>query len=217
MTTCRWSRGGEADGNGRARHFRIVERQVGSVWNDRGGKREKVIEVRDINTVYVVDISADSTRFATGTAKASIWSITTGQELVGLLGHNNDITGIKFSPDGDHIATACYGGLICVFDSHNGDKLVTVKTNIRLWYRTPLAWSGDGQKIFTTSSDNKIRSFNVSTGSQLAESLILYDGYNFNHYVHSPARYQQQIHRYFCTAFNHSPGHINTLADWPCR
>ncbi|KAF8558590.1 hypothetical protein OG21DRAFT_1503987 [Imleria badia] len=37
----------------------------------------------------------------------------------------------------------------------------------------PFAWSNDGAHIFATSTDNKVRSFDASTGSQLAESLVL--------------------------------------------
>ena len=37
---------------------------------------------------------------------------------------------------------------------------------------TPLAWSNNGQQIFAASLDRKIKSFDVSTGSQLAESQV---------------------------------------------
>ena len=156
-----------------------------SLWD--GEMREKVVDVEGENTVYAVDISPDSTRFATGTRarEANIWSITvTGKRLVGPLKHDYFITGIRFSPTGNRIATAC-NTLIRIFDSQTGDQLVTVKIDIPRWGATsPLAWSSDGQQIFTASRDNKVRAFDASTGTQLAESQILPDS---NDSVHSIA------------------------------
>ena len=148
-----------------------------SVWN--GEMRAKVIQVEGTNGVYAVDVSPDSTRFATGTglgdSSASIWSITTGTRLVGPLKHDNIIIGVRFSLDGEHIATACVGKSIRIFDSHTGDNLVAINTNVPDWLH-PLAWSSDGHQIFAASQDKKIRTFDTSTGSQLAESQILQDG-----------------------------------------
>ncbi|KAG8212891.1 quinon protein alcohol dehydrogenase-like superfamily, partial [Butyriboletus roseoflavus] len=156
-----------------------------SVWD--GEMREKVIDMEGGNEVWAVDISLDSTRFATGTNEAaSIWSLKTGERLVGPLKHDNiAVTGVEFSPGGEHIATACWGGSeIRIFDSRNGDELITINAiTPKFAAATPLAWSSDGQRIFATSQDNKIKSFDVSTGSQLAELQILSQRY----YVHSLA------------------------------
>ena len=151
-----------------------------SVWD--GEMHKKVIDVEGTNLVWAVDVSPESTRFATGTGgghdNASIWSITTGKRLVGPLKHDNWIAGVRFSPDGQHFATACVGKSIRIFNSHNGDNLVTIKTDIPSRVPPPLAWSSDGEQIFATSEDKKIRTFNTSTGSQLAESQMLHDGDN---------------------------------------
>ena len=48
------------------------------------------------------------------------------------------------------------------------------------WPITPLVWSNDGQQILTVSDDNKVKSFAVSTGSQLAESPILDNTYSIS-------------------------------------
>ncbi|KAG8219312.1 WD40-repeat-containing domain protein [Butyriboletus roseoflavus] len=147
-----------------------------SMWD--GEMREKVIDVESGNSVWAMDVSPDSTRFATGALEAvTVWSIKTGERLVGPLEHDHTVTGVKFSPSGEHIATACYGRPIHIFDSHNGDKLITIDTTIpEFAATTPLAWSSDGQQIFATSKDNKINCFDVSTGSQLTESLQITGG-----------------------------------------
>ena len=146
-----------------------------SVWDAK--IREKAIAVEGAEDVNAVDISPESTRFATAAGghddnkAASIWNIITGERLVGPLQHDNCIIGIKFSPNGEHIATAIVNRSIHVLDSRNGDQLITIKTDIPgSWPSTPLAWSNNGQQVFAASRGRKTKSFDVSTGSQLAES-----------------------------------------------
>ena len=137
----------------------------------------KVVEVEDTNYVEGVDVSPDSTRFATATGRTSknagIWSILTGTRLVGPLEHDSDVKGIKFSPEGRHIATACLDS-IHIFDSYNGDQLITIKNTLSAssWSAvTSMVWPPDGQ-LFAMSEGGKIKSFDTSTGSQLAECQI---------------------------------------------
>ena len=145
------------------------------VWD--GEMRKEVIHVEGKNMVDVVDVAPDSTRFATGTDRgANIWSIPTGQRLVRSLRLDSPINGVRFSPNGEHIAAACYKA-IQIFDSQTGDKLVTIDADQPDWGAiTPFAWSGDGQRIFSASRDKKIRAFDASTGTQLTESQSLHDG-----------------------------------------
>ena len=150
-----------------------------SVWD--GEMREKAIEVESIETVVAVDISPDSTRFATCTGvsdnKATIWDILTGERLVGPLLHLGEITGVAFSPTGEQIATA--GGqyqCIRIFDSRNGDQLITIGSLIEPPYEyspsSSVAWSKDGKQIFAQSYYiSQIMIFDTSTGSLLAKTL----------------------------------------------
>ena len=152
-----------------------------SVWDAE--LHEEVVIVEGRNRVCAVDVSSDSTRFATGTDnnEASIWDIATGERPIGPLKHGNDVTGIRFSPDGEHIATFCYCGSVRIFDSRNGSQLIDIDTIARsLWGITPLAWSNDAQRIFTASQDNKTKCFAVSTGLQLAASLIFNVSYSIS-------------------------------------
>ena len=146
-----------------------------SIWD--AGLREKVIDVEGQNPVWAVDISSDSTRFATATeTDVCIWSISSGERLVGPLKHGGFVRGIRFSPSGEHIASMEKKS-IRIFDSRTGDELTTITTAApSLVVNTPLAWSNDGRQIFAISNDTKIRAFQVSTGSQLTESQILNGG-----------------------------------------
>jgi WD40 repeat protein len=144
--------------------------QGASVWDAE--LQRKVVEVEDTNYVGAVDVSPESTRFATGTdseyGKASIWSLTTGERLVGLLELDTAVKGIKFSGDGGHIATACDDS-IHIFDSYNGDQLLIIKNQM---YDsspiTPIVWSSDGW-LFAVCKGGTIKSFDTATGSQVAE------------------------------------------------
>ena len=142
--------------------------------------QEKVVDVEGGNDVTAVDVSPDSTTFATGTygGEGNIWSITTGERLVGLLEHDELVNGIRFSPNGEQIAISAKGISVRIFDSRSGDQLIDIDTaTYKIYPITPLAWLNDGQQIFIVSEDRKIKSFATSTGSQLAESPILDNGY----------------------------------------
>ena len=127
--------------------------------------------------MYAVDVAPDCTRFATGTSagKANIWSITTRERLVGPLELGSFVSSIRFSPDGERIATVYEEDpSIHIFNSRNGDQLISIENimSITASPLTPIAWSIDGERLFATSEDSKIKSFDASTGSQLAEWKI---------------------------------------------
>ena len=143
-----------------------------SVWDAE--LREKVAEVEGGKRVYVVDAAPDCTRFATGTkGQVIIWSITTGVKLLGPLKHGGSVRGVKFSPDGGRLATACYDdSTIRLFDAHNGDQLITIENAITGDPLLPITWSTHDQRLFAISTGHKIKSFDSSTGSPLAEWQI---------------------------------------------
>lgn len=145
-----------------------------SVWDAE--LREKLVEV-ERGDISAVDIAPDCTRFATapwsGHSRASIWNITTGKRLVGPLKHGDYVKGVKFSPDGRRIVVACRDSSTLIFDSHNGDQLVSIENSLPGYSpMLPIAWSTDGQLLFVISKGNKIKSSDSSTGSQLDEWRI---------------------------------------------
>ena len=155
-------------------------RKGASVWDAE--LHERIIDVEIGQWVLAVDVSPDSTKFATGTSEgASIWNFTSGERLVGPLKHDNHVTGVRFSLNGEHIAASRWGGSVRIFNSRNGSQLIDINTVTRAaWSTTPLGWSNDAQRIFSLSDDNRIKSFAVSTGSQLAASPILDHSYSIS-------------------------------------
>ena len=136
--------------------------------------QRKVVEVENTRSVWAVDASPELTRFATAVnGRTSIWSITTGEKSVDPLEHNPDVSGIKFSPEGGHIASACVNS-IHIFDSYNGDqlRLITIENPLLgSFLATPVVWPSHG-RFFALSVDGNIKSFDFYTGSQLAEWQI---------------------------------------------
>ena len=123
---------------------------------------EKVFDIKDHkDRVPSVDISADSTRFATGSfdKSAAIWNMTTGELLVGPMQHEDVVVTVQFSPNGDRIATATAAEnpddprtakSIRIYDSENGQLLFDIP--FRIWRLvTSLAWSSDGRQLFAAS------------------------------------------------------------------
>ena len=150
-----------------------------SVWDAE--LRKKVTEVEGGVYVHAVDVAPDCTRFATGTykGKVAIWSITTGEKLLGPLKQGGGaMRGVKFSPDGGRLATACYGdSTIRIFDAHNGDQLISIENPIHGDSFLPIVWSIRGQQLFAVSKTQQIKSFDSFTGSPLAEWQIHENSY----------------------------------------
>ena len=148
------------------------------VWDAQ--THEKIL---DIDTPAIsLDISPDSMTLATGLIGGSlcIWSITTGERLVGPLLHDESHSGpeigmvaVRFSPTGDSIATALgtkdasQTHSICIYDSKNGQQLVYIPCQSFIFFSTPLAWSADGRRLFAASS-NQVKRFDTSSGSLLS-------------------------------------------------
>ena len=150
-------------------------REGASVWDAE--IQEEAVKVEGGEDVYAVDVAPDCTKFATGTSegKPNIWSITTGERLVGPLELGGLVSGIRFSPDGERIVAARdnFEASIHIFNSRNGDQLISIENPMdTMSPLTPIAWSMDGERLFATSKDSKIKSFDASTGSQLAEWKI---------------------------------------------
>ncbi|KAF8547809.1 WD40 repeat-like protein [Imleria badia] len=133
---------------------------------------EKVIahsELHGFSWVRAVDVSPDSTRFATASddCTSCIWCLSTGRRLVGPMMHETMVVAVKFSPRGDRVATATMSSInpVRIFDSRNGQLLHTLPITmpIRNEHCTPLTWSKHGQLF--VGSGGKIFCFDGFTNS----------------------------------------------------
>ena len=138
--------------------------------------------------VHVVDISPDSTKFATGSQDKTvrIFSINTGKLLRELSQHNRSVLGVTFSPNGKYLTTAAFGDRIRVWDACDNyaslgstqgavygptpDAYVAVQSPTCI----PLGWSSHGDRVFTIS-DGRVTIFQSS--SSMSPCLPCYSLY----------------------------------------
>ena len=135
------------------------------VWNAE--TFEEVIKHWVGKCVNAVDFSLDSTRLVAGTGNctAIVWDLATGEQ-VQTLHHRNWVHEVKYSPRGDRIATADKFGPIGIWDSNDGRLLVDIKVTVAPSFNPSLLWSNDHLLVV---SDEKIKEFDVSTGSNISE------------------------------------------------
>jgi WD40 repeat protein/DNA-binding SARP family transcriptional activator len=114
-----------------------------------------------------VAFSPDGTRLATtdldGTAK--IRDATTGQELLTLSGHTDELVNLAFSPDGKRLATTSLDGTARIWDVITGEELLTLVGHTAA-LASP-AFSPDGTQLVTTSYDGTARIWDTATGEEL--------------------------------------------------
>lgn len=148
------------------------EHKWATVWNRN--TRQRVLTVAEHTSwVLTVDVSPDSTRFATGAMdkKVFIWDILTGRRVIGPLEHADNPTSVKFSPDGDRIATATWNcEVLQIYHAHTGQWLRTVP--VATCSTNPIAWSSDSQRIFALSTNGVLRQTSVNTGAFLSEWTV---------------------------------------------
>ncbi|KAG6379431.1 quinon protein alcohol dehydrogenase-like superfamily [Boletus reticuloceps] len=125
-----------------------------------------------------VDISPDSTRFASVSADGTlrVFSITTGERLLGPIQHDDWLTAVKFSPSGEYLATASCSSRVQVWDAHTGLQLSDIARSPSgwpNWSHAPIAWSSDSRRLFYVTSDGKVTCHDIFTSDILREWLLL--------------------------------------------
>ncbi|KAF8127258.1 hypothetical protein EV363DRAFT_1346345 [Boletus edulis] len=137
------------------------------VWDAKTYEQVFKDSLEDAFTINGLDFSLDSTQIvsASDNRTAIVWDVANGKQ-VQILRHDARVLAAKYSPRGDQIATATWN-FVRVWDSSDGRSLVEIKVHVDPWYGTGL-WFND--HLFVVSM-NKIKQFDVSTGSAVAEWL----------------------------------------------
>ena len=139
------------------------------VWHAESHEKASEFEEHDY-AVWEVDVSPDATRIASGSQDGTVrvWSRSTGEQLLGPLGHLNRVAAVKFSPDGQFIATATwYRKSVRVYDSRDGRLLFDSQIEVGSFSNQSLAWVSDSKQLFVLSCDGKIHCLDV-TGQVLS-------------------------------------------------
>ncbi len=115
------------------------------------------------NVIYSPDGKHIATVNADNTAK--IWDANTGQLLLTLTGHTDEVFGITYSPDGKRIATSSLDKTGKVWDATSGKELLTVTGHtdgVR-----GIAFSPDGKLLATASDDTTVKVWDAASGEEL--------------------------------------------------
>ncbi|KAH7909830.1 hypothetical protein BJ138DRAFT_1088773 [Hygrophoropsis aurantiaca] len=136
------------------------------VWN--AATHAKVLEFTEhAGSVNGVDVSSDSTRVVSGSSDRTvrIFSITSGARLISPLLHDAVVAAVKFSPDGNQLATATFQHpTVRVYNARTGDRLFDIPVQVTGFPIAPFVWSPDGQKLFASSPGRA--SYTPSTSEQ---------------------------------------------------
>ena len=122
-----------------------------------------------------VDISPGATRVASGSIDATVrvWSRSTGEQLLGPLEHDNWVAAVKFSPNGQFIATATWmRESVRIYDSRDGRLLFDSPIKVGSAYNESLAWVSDSKQLFALSRDGKVHCLDATNGQILSEWAI---------------------------------------------
>ncbi len=94
-----------------------------------------------------------------------VWDATTGQELLTLRGHANEVSSLAWSPESKRVASTSLDGKIKVWDVANGGELLTLRGHPNML--SLLAWSPDGQWLASAGSDGTVRVWDATKAKEL--------------------------------------------------
>ena len=123
--------------------------------------------------IHGVDFSPDSMRLVSTPYRelAVVWDLATRKQ-VQTLRHEGWVVAVKYSPQGDRIATATGDGTVRVWDSNDGRLLVDIKGRVTVVIKpnpvcnAGLLWFDDHLLVLF---DDKIKKFDAYTGSTVSE------------------------------------------------
>lgn len=147
------------------------EDKTAKVWDSQTG-RELLTLTELHERVKTVAFSPDGKRIAIAggvsyqPTNVTVCDAHTGRQVLVIKGHTDRVLSLAFSPDGKRIVTGC-AKRAQVWDTENGQEVLSVEHGGTLGVVWSVAWSPDGQHIATGTEDGKVKVWNAETGREL--------------------------------------------------
>ena len=151
------------------------------IWNAVTG-----IEIRTINTenVYTIAFSPDGKTLISGAKEGLIlWDVSTGREKNTL--YAGYVASVVYSPDGRNILFGTDNNTVELYDAISGNKIVSWRHSSRFSelypdskYSVHVAFSPDGRKIVSRSTDLTIKIWDIVTRQELKTLTLEAGGSN---------------------------------------
>jgi WD40 repeat protein/transcriptional regulator with XRE-family HTH domain len=125
-------------------------------------------------SVLSVALSPDSQLLATSSAdgKIHLWRVRSGQRLLTLIEHTNQVFSVAFSPDGQTLASGSFDRSVKLWEVSTGRCIRTYTGHSSEVYS--VAFSPDSKTLASGSIDHTIKLWDVATG----ECLSTYTGHS---------------------------------------
>lgn len=142
-----------------------------TVWDTASGQLLRRIGNLAPRT-YALVWSADGKRLAVGSGipgelgEARLFEADTGKLLKVLGAHGDVVQDVKFSPDGQLLATASADGTIVVYDAATGARRRVIANHSDAV--TAIAFSPDGKRLASASLDKSAKVFDLTTGASVS-------------------------------------------------
>ena len=141
------------------------------VWNAK--HHEKVTEFQGHkNWVRAVDVSPDVMKIASGSDDKTVcvWSLSSGERLLGPLEHDYVLAAVKFSQNGDLLATATWWKeSVRIYNTRDGCFLFDLPIRVISYENRSLAWSFNSMLLSVLSFDGDIKCCDVTTGAMYSK------------------------------------------------
>ena len=114
-----------------------------------------------------VAVTPDGSQIVTAGRSGSVhmWSMSSGEEVMVLEGHSEQITGVAVTPDGTHVVSCSSDKTVRVWDMHTGEAVFVLEGHeARV---SEVAVTPDSSKVVSTSSKDGIRVWDLSTGMEV--------------------------------------------------
>jgi WD40 repeat protein len=119
------------------------------------------------DVVHSANINPGGDRMVTAGSDnaARVWDLASGEELLTLEGHTDEVLFTAYSPDGKKIVTSSADGIVNIWDAQTGNLIQPISAHTAEVFSA--VFSPDGSLLVTASRDKTAAVWDVSSGEEL--------------------------------------------------